>query len=214
MDIKKICSHVDHTVLKADTCLADIDKLCEEAVRYKTALVCIPPHYIKYVNDKYGKELSICTVVGFPLGYACTEAKKAETRKALEDGAVEIDMVVNLCDVKNKEFGKVEAEIRELKELVGGKILKVIIECCYLTEEEKIKLCEAVSKAGADFIKTSTGFGTSGAKKEDIELFKKHISKDVKIKAAGGIRTLEDMEEFIDLGCERIGSSSIGKLLQ
>ena len=129
MDIKKICSHVDHTVLKADTCLADIDKLCEEAVRYKTASVCIPPHYIKYVNDKYGKELSICTVVGFPLGYACTEAKKAETRKALEDGAVEIDMVVNLCDVKNKEFGKVEAEIRELKELVGGKILKVIIEC-------------------------------------------------------------------------------------
>lgn len=213
MDIKKICSHVDHTVLKADTCLADIDKLCEEAVRYKTASVCIPPHYIKYVNDKYGKELSICTVVGFPLGYACTEAKKAETRKALEDGAVEIDMVVNLCDVKNKEFGKVEAEIRELKKLVGRKILKVIIECCYLTEEEKIKLCEAVSKAGADFIKTSTGFGTSGAKKEDIELFKKHISKDVKIKAAGGIRTLEEMEEFIDLGCERIGSSSIGKLL-
>ena len=212
MDIKKICSHVDHTILKADTSLKDIDKLCEEAIRLKTASVCIPPHYIKYVHDKYGKELVICTVVGFPLGYACSEAKKAETKKALEDGALEIDMVINICDVKNKDYDKVEAEIRQLKELVGDKVLKVIIECCYLDEEEKIKLCEIVSKAKADFIKTSTGFGSSGAKKEDIELFKKHISKDVKIKAAGGIRTLEDMEEFINLGCERIGSSSIGKL--
>lgn len=205
--------YVDHTQLKAFASWEDIQSLCEEAIRYQTASVCIPPSYIARVHEKYGDAVNICTVVGFPLGYSVTEAKAEETKKALEDGANEIDMVINISDVKNGDYDKVEKEIARLKEITGDKILKVIIETCYLTEEEKIAMCKAVTNAGADFIKTSTGFGTGGATLEDVELFKKHIGPEVKIKAAGGVRTVEDLKAFIDAGCGRIGTSSAVKLV-
>ncbi len=205
--------YVDHTQLKAFASWEDIQSLCEEAIRYQTASVCIPPSYIARVHEKYGDAVNICTVVGFPLGYSVTEAKAEETKKALEDGANEIDMVINISDVKNGDYDKVEKEIARLKEITGDKILKVIIETCYLTEEEKIAMCKAVTNAGADFIKTSTGFGTDGATLEDVELFKKHIGPEVKIKAAGGVRTVEDLKAFIDAGCSRIGTSSAVKLV-
>ena len=205
--------YVDHTQLKAFASWEDIQSLCEEAIRYQTASVCIPPSYIAMVHEKYGDAVNICTVVGFPLGYSVTEAKAEETKKALEDGANEIDMVINISDVKNGDYDKVEKEIARLKEITGDKILKVIIETCYLTEEEKIAMCKAVTNAGADFIKTSTGFGTGGATLEDVELFKKHIGPEVKIKAAGGVRTVEDLKAFIDAGCSRIGTSSAVKLV-
>lgn len=205
--------YVDHTQLKAFASWEDIQSLCEEAIRYQTASVCIPPSYITRVHEKYGDAVNICTVVGFPLGYSVTEAKAEETKKALEDGANEIDMVINISDVKNGDYDKVEKEIARLKEITGDKILKVIIETCYLTEEEKIAMCKAVTNAGADFIKTSTGFGTGGATLEDVELFKKHIGPEVKIKAAGGVRTVEDLKAFIDAGCSRIGTSSAVKLV-
>ena len=207
MDQKEILKHVDHTQLRAFATWEDIQKLCEEAIEYETASVCIPPCYIKRVHDTYGEKINICTVVGFPLGYSVTEAKAAETKKALEDGASEVDMVVNISDVKNGNYDAVQAEIAALKKITGDKILKVIIETCYLTEEEKIAMCKAVTNAGADFIKTSTGFGTGGATKEDVELFKKYIGPNVKIKAAGGVSSMEDLEMFLGLGCERIGTS-------
>lgn len=211
MDRKEILSHVDHTQLKAYATWEDIKKLCEEAVELHTASVCVPPCYVKRIKDAY-PDLNICTVVGFPLGYSVTEAKAAETKKALEDGAGEIDMVINITDVKNGDYDAVEREIRTLKEMTGEKILKVIIETCYLTEGEKIRLCEIVTRAKADYIKTSTGFGTAGASLEDIRLFREHIGSDVKMKAAGGIRTKEDMEAYLKEGCERIGSSAAGKI--
>ena len=211
MDRKEILSHVDHTQLKAYATWEDIKKLCEEAVELHTASVCVPPCYVKRIKDAY-PDLNICTVVGFPLGYSVTEAKAAETKKALEDGAGEIDMVINITDVKNGDYDAVEREIRTLKEITGEKILKVIIETCYLTEGEKIRLCEIVTRAKADYIKTSTGFGTSGASLEDIRLFWEHIGSEVKMKAAGGIRTKEDMEAYLKEGCERIGSSAAGKI--
>lgn len=213
MENQKILSHIDHTQLKAFAVWDDIAKLCEEAVLYQTASVCIPPAYIARVHEKW-PELNICTVVGFPLGYSVTEAKITEVHKALEDGANEIDMVVNISDVKNHLFDKVEEEIRSLKAACGGHILKVIIETCYLTEEEKIAMCHAVTRAGADFIKTSTGFGTGGATMEDVLLFKEHIGPSVKIKAAGGVKTREDLVRFLEAGCERIGTSSAVGILQ
>lgn len=213
MDKKEILSHIDHTQLKAFATWEDIVKLCDEAVEYQTASVCIPPAYIGRVHEKY-PELNICTVVGFPLGYSVTAAKVAEVEAALLDGANEIDMVVNISDVKNHLFDKVEEEIRALKRACGDHILKVIIETCYLTEEEKIAMCEAVTAAGADFIKTSTGFGTGGATMEDVLLFKAHIGEGVKIKAAGGVKTKEDLENFLNAGCERIGTSSAVGLLK
>ncbi|MDW5300356.1 MAG: deoxyribose-phosphate aldolase [Sedimentibacter sp.] len=208
-----IMNHIDHTQLKAFATWEDIHILCEEAILYKTASVCVPPCYIKRIHDKYNDKINICTVVGFPLGYSVTKAKIAECEQALEDGANEIDMVINISDVKNKEYKKVEDEIAALKKTVGDKILKVIIETCYLNEEEKIAMCDAVTNAGADYIKTSTGFGTNGATIEDIKLFKKHIGPNVKIKAAGGIKTLDDLEAFINEGCSRIGTSSAIKLI-
>lgn len=211
MDRKEILSHVDHTQLKAYATWEDIKKLCEEAVELHTASVCVPPCYVKRIKDAY-PDLNICTVVGFPLGYSVTEAKAAETKKALEDGAGEIDMVINITDVKNGDYDAVEREIRTLKEMTGEKILKVIVETCYLTEEEKIRLCEIVTRAKADYIKTSTGFGTAGASIEDIRLFWEHIGSEMKMKAAGGIRTKEDMEAYLKEGCERIGSSAAGKI--
>lgn len=207
MTAEEMLSRVDHTQLKAFATWEDIVKLCDEAICYHTASVCVPPAYIKRIHDTYGDKVNICTVVGFPLGYSVTEAKKAEIIQALADGCNEIDMVVNISDVKNGLFDKVEEEIRILKQACGNHILKVIIETCYLTEEEKIAMCKAVTNAGADYIKTSTGFGTGGATKEDVELFKKYIGPNVKIKAAGGVSTLEDLEMFISLGCDRIGTS-------
>ena len=206
MTNEEMLSHVDHTLLKAFAKWEDIEKLCREAVEYKCASVCIPPNYIARVHNAF-PGLNICTVVGFPLGYSVTEAKVCETEKAITDGASEIDMVVNITDVKNGDFEAVENEIRTLKSVCGDKVLKVIIETCYLTEEEKIAMCRTVTNAGADYIKTSTGFGTGGASFEDIELFKRYIGPGVKIKAAGGVSTLEDLGKFIELGCERVGTS-------
>lgn len=211
---RSLLKHVDHTQLKAYATWEDIQKLCEEAVTYQTASVCIPPCYVKRVHDIYKDRLTICTVVGFPLGYSVTEAKTAETRQALEDGAMEIDMVVNISDVKNGDYQRVMEEIKALKAITGKKILKVIIETCYLTEEEKIAMCKAVTEAGADYIKTSTGFGTAGAALEDIRLFREHIGAGVRIKAAGGIKTVADMEAFLEEGCDRIGTSSAIQLIQ
>lgn len=205
--------YVDHTQLKAFATWSDIDTLCREALEYQTASVCIPPAYISRVHKAY-PDLNICTVVGFPLGYSVTEAKAAETKKALEDGANEIDMVINISDAKNHDFEKITEEIRTLKAATGDKILKVIIETCYLTTDEKIALCKCVTDAGADFIKTSTGFGTNGATMEDVLLFKEHIGPDVKIKAAGGVKSVADLEAFIEAGCSRIGSSSCIKLVK
>lgn len=214
MTAKEMLSKVDHTQLKAFATWEDIVKLCDEAVEYGCASVCVPPTYIKRIKDVYGDKLNICTVVGFPLGYSVTAAKVAEVKQALEDGCNEIDMVVNISDVKNGLFDKVEQEIRTLKAACGEHILKVIIETCYLNEEEKIAMCKAVTNAGADFIKTSTGFGTDGATREDVELFAKHIGPNVKIKAAGGVSTVEDLEMFLELGCERIGTSRAVGLLK
>lgn len=205
--------YVDHTQLKAFATWEDIQTLCEEAMEYKTASVCIPPTYIKRVHDAYGEKINICTVVGFPLGYSVTEAKVAEVKQALLDGANEIDMVINISDVKNGNYKAVEDEIRTLKQACGDKILKVIIETCYLTEEEKIEMCKAVTNAGADYIKTSTGFGTDGATIADIKLFKANIGEGVKMKAAGGVKSVSDLEAFINEGCSRIGTSSAIKII-
>ena len=214
MDKREILSRVDHTQLQAYATWEDIVKLCDEAIANKTASVCVPPTYIRRIHDTYGDKLDICTVVGFPLGYSVTEAKAAETRQAIADGANEIDMVVNISHIKNGMYDEVEQEIRTLKEICGNIVLKVIVETCYLTEEEKIAMCKAVTNAGADYIKTSTGFGTGGATIEDVRLFKQHIGENVKIKAAGGISTVEDLEAFVQEGCDRIGTSRAVGLLK
>ena len=214
METKEILRHIDHTLLKPFAVWADIQTLCDEAVQYGTASVCVPPSYVGRIHSAYGDRLNICTVVGFPLGYSTTRAKLAEVEQALADGANEIDMVVNIAEVKNGNFGFVTDEIRALKEAVGGKVLKVIVETCFLTEAEKIALCKAVTEAKADYIKTSTGFGTGGATLEDVLLFKAHIGEHVKIKAAGGVRTREDLEAFLEAGCDRIGTSSAVALLK
>ena len=214
MDKKEILKHIDNTLLKAVATWEDIKVLCDEAIKYETASVCVPACYISRIHETYGDKINICTVVGFPLGYSVTEAKVLETRKAIEDGANEIDMVINISDVKNGDLEKVTKEIAALKEACGDKILKVIIETCYLTEEEKIAMCKAVTEAGADYIKTSTGFGTAGATIEDIRLFKKYIGPNVKMKAAGGVKTVADLEMFINEGCDRIGTSSAVNMLK
>lgn len=214
MNVKEMISHVDHTQLKAFATWDDIVTLCEEALEFGTASVCIPPCYVKRVRQKYGSRLKICTVIGFPLGYSVTEAKVAETRKALEDGADEIDMVINISDVKNGDYEKVTREIIAVKRECLNHVLKVIIETCYLTEEEKIAMCRSVTDAGAEYIKTSTGFGTAGAKLEDIALFQEHIGDAVRIKAAGGIRTKEALASFLEAGCDRIGCSSAADIMR
>ena len=214
MNTAEILKHVGHTLLKPVATWEDIQKICDESIEYKTASICIPACYISRINEKYGDKVNICTVVGFPLGYSTTEAKVLEAKQAIENGANEIDMVINISDVKNGDYDKVTAEIKAIKEAVGDKILKVIIETCFLTEEEKIAMCKSVTDAKADYIKTSTGFGTAGATIEDIKLFKQHIGPDVKIKAAGGVKTVEDLEMFINEGCERIGTSSAINLIK
>lgn len=214
MDISRLLKHVDHTLLKPVATWKDIQKICDESIQYNTASVCIPACYISRIKEKYGDKVNICTVVGFPLGYSTTEAKVSEAKQAIEDGVSEIDMVINISDVKNGDYDKVTSEISALKQAVGDKILKVIIETCYLTEEEKIAMCKSVTEAKADYIKTSTGFGTGGATIEDIKLFKQHIGPNVKIKAAGGVRSIEDLEMFINEGCDRIGTSSAINLIK
>ena len=213
MTDQEILSRVDHTLLKAAASWEEIKNLCDEAVRYKTASVCIPPVYVRPVLAEFGAGLVVCTVIGFPLGYSCTAAKALETEAALRDGASEIDMVINIGDVKNRRFNTVLGEIFLVKNICENKIVKVIVETCYLTEEEKIRLCGIVTEAGAEFIKTSTGFGTSGAAIADVELFARHIGPNVKIKAAGGIKTREDMTAFIEAGAARLGTSSAVKIL-
>ena len=210
---REILRHIDHTLLNAAASWEEIQRLCEEAVAYGTASVCIPPCYIERVREAYGDRLNICTVIGFPLGYSTRESKVFEAKDAVEKGAQEVDMVINITDLKNGDIQNVTAEIRAVKEAVGDAVLKVIIETCYLTEQEKTAMCRAVTSAGADYIKTSTGFGTKGADIEDIRLFKKYIGENVKIKAAGGIRTREALEAFLSEGCDRIGTSSAVKLL-
>jgi len=212
MTNKEILGKIDHTLLKMNASWEEIKILCDEAVEFKTASVCVPPSYVKPISNEYGN-LNICTVIGFPLGYNITAAKVLETERAILSGANEIDMVINVGDVKNGNFDFVLEEIRLIKKKCAEKILKVIIETCYLTEIEKVRLCEIVTEAGADFIKTSTGFGTAGATLADVELFKKHIGPNVKIKAAGGVKTREDLVTFINAGAARIGTSSAVKLL-
>lgn len=212
MNNNEIFSYIDHTKLAATSTIDEIRALCREAVKYGTASVCIPPCYIEAAKAEF-PSLNICTVIGFPLGYCTTETKVFETKDAVAKGADEIDMVINVCYVKNRQFDVVLDEIKAVKTACSGKLLKVIIETCYLTDDEKIKLCQLVTEAGAEFIKTSTGFGTAGAKTEDIVLFRENIGENVKIKAAGGIRTKEDMMNFIELGCSRIGTSGAVKAL-
>ena len=213
MDAKEIIGKVDHTLLKAVSDWESIKKICEDAVEYKTASVCIPPSYVKRAHDAF-PELNICTVIGFPLGYNTVPVKVFEAGNAIAKGAEEIDMVINIGNVKNGDWDAVASEIQALRRATAGHVLKVIIETCYLTEEEKIKLCEIVTEEEADFIKTSTGFGTGGATVEDIKLFKEHVGPNVKIKAAGGMKTVEDVETFAELGCDRLGTSSAIRLLK
>ena len=209
----EIFARIDHTQLKAAASWEEIKTLCGQARRYKTATVCIPPSYVQPVHEEFGDDPVIATVIGFPLGYSVTAAKVLEAERAVLDGAAEIDMVINIGDVKNGRFDRVLEEIKLIRKACAGKVLKVIVETCYLTEDEKIRLCSIVTDAGADFIKTSTGFGCAGAVLDDIKLFRRHIGPDVKIKASGGIKTRDDLEAFIAAGADRIGTSSAVQLL-
>lgn len=211
MELQEIYTHIDHTQLKQTADWASIQKLCDEAIEGGAASVCIPPCYVKQAADYVEGRMKICTVIGFPNGYQTTTVKLVETKEALADGAEEIDMVINLCDVKNGNFANVAHEIKALKQACGNRVLKVIVETCFLTEEEKVKLCHIVTAAGADYIKTSTGFGSGGATLEDVELFRRECGDEVKIKAAGGIRTQEDAEKMIEAGADRLGSSALLK---
>lgn len=214
MDIKEILKHVDHTLLLQGSTWEEIKQICDDAMKYETASVCIPPCYVKQAAEYMGDRMAVCTVLGFPNGNVTTETKAFETKDALENGASEIDMVINIGWLKDKKYDLVENEIRKLKEICGDKILKVIIETCFLTDEEKIKMCEIVTNAGADYIKTSTGFGGAGATFDDIKLFAEHIGPNVKMKAAGGISSISDAETFLNLGADRLGTSRIVKIVK
>ena len=212
MRIGEILRHVDHTLLSQTATWEEIRKLCDEAIEYQTASVCIPPSYVQRAKEYVGSRMAVCTVIGFPNGYHTTAVKAAEAADAVKNGADEVDMVIDLGWVKDGRYDLAEEEIRAVKKAADGRILKVIIETCFLTEEEKIKLCGTVTRAGADYIKTSTGFGGAGATFDDIRLFAEHVGSGVKIKAAGGISTLEDAERFLELGADRLGTSRIVKL--
>lgn len=212
MDIKEILSRVDHTLLKQSATTDEIKALCDEGIKYGTASVCIPPSFVKTAKEYVGDRLKICTVTGFPNGYSTTATKCFETRQAVNEGADEIDMVINIGMLKEGRYDEVLDEIKAVKAACGGKLLKVIIEACMLTDEEKIKMCELVTLSGAEYIKTSTGFGGGGAVFEDIALFSKYVGEGVKIKAAGGILSLDDAVKFIELGADRLGTSRIVKL--
>ena len=214
MEIKEIIKHVDHTLLAQTATWEEIKQICDDEIRYGTASVCIPPSYVKQVKEYVQDRMAVCTVIGFPNGYMTTKAKEFETKDALENGADEIDMVINLGWVKDKKYDCIENEIKGLKEICGEKVLKVIIETCLLTEEEKVKMCEIVTRVGADYIKTSTGFSKAGATFEDIKLFSENIGPNVKMKAAGGISSFEDAEKFLELGADRLGTSRMIKLVK
>ena len=214
MEISKILGYCDHTLLAQTATWEQIKAVCDDGMKYRTASVCIPASYVKQAKEYVGDRLAICTVVGFPNGYSTTAAKCFETGEAIVNGADEIDTVINLGWLKDKKYDEILAELKALKAVCGNRILKVIIETCLLTDEEKIKMCEIVTASGADFIKTSTGFSTGGATREDIALFAKHVGKNVKIKAAGGIKTIDDAEAMIALGATRLGTNRIVKIVK
>ena len=213
-EIKKILSACDHTLLLQGATWEQIRAICDDGMKYGTASVCIPPCYVKQAKEYVGDKVKVCTVIGFPNGNMTSETKVFETADAIKNGADEIDMVINIGMLKAKEYAYVLNEIKQIKKACGDKVLKVIIETCLLTDEEKVKMCELVTESGADFIKTSTGFSTGGATFEDIELFAKHVGKGVKIKAAGGISSLEDAEKFLSLGADRLGTSRVFKIVK
>ena len=214
MDRKDILKTVDHTLLTQTATWEEIRGILDDGIKYQTASACIPAAYVKQAPEYVEGRLPICTVIGFPNGYSTTAVKAFETKDAIENGAEEIDMVINIGWVKDGKYQEIEDEIRQIHEACGGKLLKVIIETCLLTEEEKIRMCETVTRAGADFIKTSTGFSTAGATFADVELMRRHVGKEVKVKAAGGIASLEDAERFIALGADRLGTSRIIKIIK
>lgn len=214
MELKEILSKVDHTLLAQTATWAQIQAICDDGMKYQTASVCIPASYVRQAKDYVGGRLAICTVIGFPNGYDTTKAKCFEASDAVENGADEVDMVINIGWVKDQKWDELLSEIQAVKAACHGKLLKVIIETCLLTDEEKIKLCEIVSNSGADYIKTSTGFSTGGATFHDVELFVKHVKPGVRIKAAGGISSLEDAEKFIELGASRLGTSRVVKIVK
>lgn len=214
MNIYEILAHVDHTLLQQTATWEEIRQICDDAVKYKTASICIPPAYVSQAALYVQGKLPVCTVIGFPNGYMTTAAKVFEAKDAIANGASEIDMVIQIGWLKDKKYAELEEEICALKNVCGEKVLKVIIETCLLTEEEKIKMCEIVTNAGADYIKTSTGFSNAGATFDDIRLFAKHVGPQVKIKAAGGIASIEDAEKFLSLGADRLGTSRIVKIVK
>lgn len=214
MNTEEILKHVDHTLLSQTATWDEIRAICDDGVKYQTASVCIPPSYVAQAKEYVNGKTAVCTVIGFPNGYNTTSAKVFETEDAVKNGADEIDMVINVGWLKDKKYDLVENEIRAVRAACEGKILKVIIETCFLTEEEKEKMCEIVTSAKADYIKTSTGFGGDGATFDDVRLFKEHVGADVKIKAAGGISSMEDAEEFLRLGADRLGTSRIVKIVK
>mgnify|MGYP000059181844 FL=1 len=214
MTQKEMLTHVDHTLLTQTATWDEIRQILDDAMKYKVASACIPASYVKEASDYVDGKLAICAVIGFPNGYDTTASKVFMAKDAINNGASEVDMVINIGWLKDKRYDELEAEIREIKEAVGDKLLKVIIETCLLTDEEKIKMCEIVTKAGADYIKTSTGFSKAGATFEDIKLFSEHVGKNVRIKAAGGISSLEDAYKFLELGADRLGTSRIVKLVK
>ena len=214
MDKKEILKYVDHTLLTQTATWEEIRQILDDAIKYGTASACIPASHVKQAAEYVEGKLPICTVIGFPNGYSTTATKVFETQDAVANGASEIDMVINIGKLKDKKYEEIEEEIRQIHQACSGRILKVIIETCLLTEEEKIKMCEIVTKAGAEYIKTSTGFSTGGATFADVELMKKHVGKEVKVKAAGGISSFDDAEEFIRLGAERLGTSRLVKIMK
>ena len=214
MEIKEILNKVDHTLLSQGATWEEIKSICDDGMKYVTASVCIPASFVKQAKEYVQDKLAICTVIGCPNGYSTTATKVFETADAVKNGADEIDMVINIGWLKDKKYDEILNEINEIKKACNGKILKVIIETCLLSDDEKIKMCEIVSKSNADYIKTSTGFSTAGATKEDIELFAKHTTNGKKIKAAGGIASIKDAEEFINLGASRLGTSRIVKIVK
>ena len=214
MEKTEILKYVDHTLLKQQSTWEDIKLICDDGIKYNVASVCIPASFVKRAKEYVGNNLKICTVIGFPNGYSTTDVKVFETSDAIKNGADEIDMVINIGDLKDKRYDEILYEINEIKKACDGKILKVIIETCLLTEDEKIKMCEIVSNSNADYIKTSTGFSTAGATKEDIKLFKEYMKDGKGIKAAGGISSFEDADEFIKLGATRLGTSRLVKIMK
>ena len=214
MDKSEILKRVDHTILTQTCTWGEVKEICDDAIRYNTASICIPPSFVKRAKEYVQDKIKVCTVIGFPNGYVASDVKIYETTIAIKDGADEIDMVINLGNVKSGKFKEILEEIKHIKRICGSRILKVIVETCYLTEAEKIEMCRVGTEAGADYIKTSTGFGSCGATYEDVALFKKHVGKNVKIKAAGGIKTFEMAEEYIRLGADRLGTSSLVKLIK